>query len=248
MEREQLSEQIVDSILDGNKESFMAAFQAAIAAKVTDSLEVKKVEIASGLIGVETPELAVEEEVDLEESKKEMDDEMDDEEEDEEEDDEDEDEDEEDSKNMKEEAKGKLAVTPKEKALAAHHGNPKRITFGDVVKARIKSAKNEEAEQTDEELDQLSGRFLVSTDPSKQRYLSTERGRKNAAKKNVANLKYYIKHSLGKHPKPNLPEEAEQIDEVTPPGREKQVKALKGKVRNPYAVAWASYNKSKKNK
>ena len=28
--------------------------------------------------------------------------------------------------------------------------------------------------------------------------------------------------------------------EVAPPGREKQVKALKGKVDNPYAVAWAS--------
>ena len=33
--------------------------------------------------------------------------------------------------------------------------------------------------------------------------------------------------------------------EVAPPGREKQVKALKGKVDNPYAVAWASYNNSK---
>jgi|TARA_Y100000310_G_scaffold338953_1_gene430109 phage-related protein len=37
-------------------------------------------------------------------------------------------------------------------------------------------------------------------------------------------------------------------NEVAPPGREKQVKALKGKVDNPYAVAWASYNKSKKKK
>ena len=36
--------------------------------------------------------------------------------------------------------------------------------------------------------------------------------------------------------------------EVAPPGREKQVKALKGKVDNPYAVAWASYNKSKGSK
>lgn len=36
------------------------------------------------------------------------------------------------------------------------------------------------------------------------------------------------------------------IDEVAPPGREDQVLALKGKVDNPYAVAWASYNKSKK--
>ena len=34
--------------------------------------------------------------------------------------------------------------------------------------------------------------------------------------------------------------------EKAPPGREHQVKALKGKVDNPYAVAWASYNKSKK--
>ena len=36
-----------------------------------------------------------------------------------------------------------------------------------------------------------------------------------------------------------------KVKEKAPPGREKQVKALKGKVDNPYAVAWASYNKSK---
>lgn len=42
-------------------------------------------------------------------------------------------------------------------------------------------------------------------------------------------------------------EEVEQMDEVSPPGREKQVKALKKTgVKNPWAVAWASYNKSKK--
>jgi len=41
-------------------------------------------------------------------------------------------------------------------------------------------------------------------------------------------------------------EQRKHTDEVAPPGREKQVKALKGKVDNPYAVAWASYNKSKK--
>ena len=36
------------------------------------------------------------------------------------------------------------------------------------------------------------------------------------------------------------------MDETAPPGREKQVKALKRKkdVDNPFAVAWASYNKS----
>jgi len=39
-----------------------------------------------------------------------------------------------------------------------------------------------------------------------------------------------------------------QRGEDAPPGREKQVRALKGKVDNPYAVAWANYNKSKKKK
>jgi hypothetical protein len=38
-----------------------------------------------------------------------------------------------------EEGEGTLAVTPKEKQLAAHHGDPKRITQGDVLKARLKS-------------------------------------------------------------------------------------------------------------
>ena len=39
-----------------------------------------------------------------------------------------------------------------------------------------------------------------------------------------------------------------RANEKAPPGREKQVKALKGKVDNPYAVAWASYNKGKNKK
>ena len=37
-----------------------------------------------------------------------------------------------------------------------------------------------------------------------------------------------------------------KVNEKAPPGREDQVKALKGKVDNPFAVAWASYNKAKK--
>jgi hypothetical protein len=45
---------IVDAALAGDKESFMSAFNAAIANKVTDALEVKKVEMASSLI---TPEV-----------------------------------------------------------------------------------------------------------------------------------------------------------------------------------------------
>lgn len=47
------------------------------------------------------------------------------------------------------EAEGSIPKTPKEKELAKHHGDPKRITFGDVVKAR---QKNEETETVEEEL------------------------------------------------------------------------------------------------
>lgn len=39
---------------------------------------------------------------------------------------------------------------------------------------------------------------------------------------------------------------AEKMNKVAPPGREDQVKELKGKVKNPYAVAWASYDKTHK--
>lgn len=41
---------IVNSVVAGDKEAFMNAFNAAIANKVSDALEVKKVEIASSLI------------------------------------------------------------------------------------------------------------------------------------------------------------------------------------------------------
>jgi hypothetical protein len=39
-----------------------------------------------------------------------------------------------------ESVEGKVAVTPKEKSLAAHHGDKTKITYGDVIKARLKSA------------------------------------------------------------------------------------------------------------
>lgn len=52
----QLSEQIVDSILNSDKESFMQQFQAAIAAKVSDALEARKVEVASTLIAPQQEE------------------------------------------------------------------------------------------------------------------------------------------------------------------------------------------------
>lgn len=41
---------IVDAAIAGDKESFMTAFNAALVNKVTDALEVKKVELASTLI------------------------------------------------------------------------------------------------------------------------------------------------------------------------------------------------------
>ena len=38
------------------------------------------------------------------------------------------------------EAEGSVPETPKEKELAKHHGDPNKITYGDVIKARLKSA------------------------------------------------------------------------------------------------------------
>ena len=44
---------IVNLVLSGDKEAAVAAFQQSMAAKVTDALEIKKVEIASNLLGTE---------------------------------------------------------------------------------------------------------------------------------------------------------------------------------------------------
>lgn len=53
------SVKIVDAAFAGDKESFMAAFNAALANKVSDALEVKKVEMASTLLspGLENNEV-----------------------------------------------------------------------------------------------------------------------------------------------------------------------------------------------
>lgn len=57
-----------------------------------------------------------------------------------------------------------------------------------------------------------------------------------------------IEQTTASADKTKLQESVEAIAEVTPPGREKQVKALKKVpgITNPYAVSWASYNKSHK--
>lgn len=44
---------LVNLALSGDKEAVAAAFQQTMAAKVTDALEIKKVEIASNLLGTE---------------------------------------------------------------------------------------------------------------------------------------------------------------------------------------------------
>lgn len=50
------SANMIDAVLSGDKESFMAAFNASLSTKVTDALEIKKVELASNLLTPETEE------------------------------------------------------------------------------------------------------------------------------------------------------------------------------------------------
>ena len=47
---------MVNAVLGNDKESFMTAFNAALATKVSDALEIKKVELASNLLTPETEE------------------------------------------------------------------------------------------------------------------------------------------------------------------------------------------------
>jgi hypothetical protein len=53
MEDNGFSVQAVTAAIAGDKEGFLNAFNNAIANKITDALEVKKVEIASNLLGVQ---------------------------------------------------------------------------------------------------------------------------------------------------------------------------------------------------
>jgi hypothetical protein len=56
-----VSRQIVDAILQGDQEQFNSAFENAIATKISDALEVKKIEIASNLLDTsEEPAVEVE--------------------------------------------------------------------------------------------------------------------------------------------------------------------------------------------
>lgn len=60
------SQSIVDAILSGDKDQFNAAFQDAMTAKVSDALEIKKVEVASNWLGA--TEVAAEEPIEATET------------------------------------------------------------------------------------------------------------------------------------------------------------------------------------
>jgi len=107
----------------------------------------------------------------------------------------------------------------------------------------------EEIEEVSEG-DNLALRGLVSTDPKNAgRFLSTQKGKENRAKKNVPELKADIKRQLGRHPKPNLPEQNELDEEDFTPQQTKMAHTIgkefaKKKVGDtykggPYAVASA---------
>lgn len=74
----------------------------------------------------------------------------------------------------------------------------------------------EEVEEIDE-ADNLALRGLHTANPqSIPSYMrSTEKGKKSLADKNAPVLKSLIKSQLGKHPKANLPEEVEELDELS---------------------------------
>jgi hypothetical protein len=106
--------------------------------------------------------------------------------------------------------------------------------------------KNEEME----EASNLALRGLFSTDPKRAgQFLSTQKGKENRAKKNVPELKSAIKRQLGRHPKPNLPEQNELDEEDFTPQQTKMAHTIgkefaKKKVGDtykggPYAVASA---------
>jgi hypothetical protein len=111
--------------------------------------------------------------------------------------------------------------------------------------------RNEEVEL--EEADNLALRGLVSTDPKKAgRFLSTQKGKENRAKKNVPELKADIKRSLGKHPKPNLPEEymEEAIEDTLHPSGAALLKHIKPEHHNLYKphLAKGTFNGSFKDR
>ena len=87
-----------------------------------------------------------------------------------------------------------------------------------VLHYRSKGGKQLAKEEVEiDEADNLTMRGLHTANPqSIPSYMrSTEKGKKSLADKNRPILKQIIKGQLGKHPKPNLPEEVEELDELS---------------------------------
>ena len=130
---------------------------------------------------------------------------------------------------------------------------------GDVAKPAVQAVKQEEVEQIDEISSNLADKWLSSPKGGNKYKKDTgSPGSANQTTSTYPDEKTYFKHrksvnravsrvaELPHHKKPSYYKEEEQMDEVAPPGREDQVKALKKVpgIDNPYAVSWASYRKS----
>ena len=139
----------------------------------------------------------------------------------------------------------------------------------DVAKPSVQAVKQEEVELDEEQLDELSKATLGSYAKKASSSMVANAlhsgyvrgsdtghnlavGKKGKQKDNSKlasqshNEMKKREAGLGKAISRLAKEEVEQIDEVSPPGREDQVKALKKVpgIDNPWAVAWASYRKS----
>jgi len=136
-------------------------------------------------------------------------------------------------------AKLHLASLPKDAEGNTIHKGARRVNAADLVakrKAMMAGQKNEEVEEVSEG-DNLTLRGLVSTDPKNAgRFLSTQKGKENRAKRNVPELKSDIKRQLGRHPKPNLPEEAieEGMEDTLHPAGAALLKHIKPEHHNLY--------------
>ena len=113
------------------------------------------------------------------------------------------------------------AATPGKKLLSRLKGGQYKLDKNQNGKLDahdfklLRGEKNESVEV--DEADQLTMRGLHTANPqSIPSYMrSTEKGKKSLADKNRPILKQIIKGQLGKHPKPNLPEEVEELDELS---------------------------------
>lgn len=112
----------------------------------------------------------------------------------------------------------------------------------EVVREALNILENESREL------ELVSALLQQNEPSKGDMQTLERWLRNDNKTEAANLLRTCILSRMKDCKKvlmHVKELLEGLDEVTPPGKEKVVKALKKQkgVKNPYAVAWSQYNK-----